>query len=69
MSIQQLKTEVSSLSDEERRELIGYMLSLGRKRSADYWDRIEAKIADNDPSHWVAEEDLDRALGLDRPGT
>ena len=67
MSIEQLKAEATALPDKERKELIGYLLTLGRKRTAEYWDRIAATIEDNDPSHWVAEESLDRALGLDRP--
>ncbi len=69
MSIDQLKAEATTLSDKERKELIGYLLTLGRKRTAEYWDRIAAKIEDNDPSHWIAEESLDQALGLDRPET
>ena len=67
MSIQQLKAEATALSDRDRRELIGYLLSLGRERTSDYWDRLAVKIEDRDPAHWVAEEGLDRALGLDRP--
>jgi hypothetical protein len=59
MSIQQLKAEAAALPDAERRELIGYLLDLGRKRAADYWDRMAAKIEDRDPSHWVSEENLD----------
>jgi hypothetical protein len=67
MSIQQLKAAATELSDAERRELIGYLISLGRERTPDYWARLEAKIADRDPAHWVGEEDLDRALHLDAP--
>jgi hypothetical protein len=66
VSIQQLIAEATALSDQERRELIGHLVALGRKRSADYWDRLNAKIEDCDPSHWVAEENLDQALGLDQ---
>lgn len=68
MSIQQLKSEADALSDAERRELIGYLVARGRERPASYWDALAAKIKDRDPAHWVQEEDLDRALGLDRPG-
>jgi hypothetical protein len=66
VGIQQLKTEASALSDSDRRELIGYLLALGRQRTADYWDRLATKIEDHNPAHWVAEESLDQALGLDR---
>jgi len=67
MSIPELRAEAAALSDQDRRELIGYLLSIGRQRSSDYWDRMAAKIEDRSPGSWVAEEDLDKALGLDRP--
>ena len=67
MSLQQLKTEASVLSDLERRELIGHLVALGREREAGYWEKLAAKLEDQDPAHWVREEQLDRALGLDRP--
>ena len=64
MSIEDLKHAASQLSDGERRELIGYLVGLGKGRSADEWEQIEAKIRDNDPAHWAASGDLDRVLGL-----
>ncbi len=67
MSIQQIKDEAASLSDQQRRELIGYLLSLGRKSDPAYWDRIEAGIADQNPKRWVGEEGLDAALRLNEP--
>jgi hypothetical protein len=67
MSIVQLKSEAAALPESERRELIGYLLSLGRQHTAEYYDRLANKIEDRDAAHWVAEENLDQALGLDRP--
>ncbi len=67
MSIEQLKAAAAELPDAERRELIGYLVALGREKTAEYWDRIGAKVADRDPTHWVAEADLDRVLHLDGP--
>jgi hypothetical protein len=67
MNLEQLKTEVAALSDQDRRELIGYLLTFGRTRTAEYWNCLAAKIEDRDPGHWIAEENLDAALGLDRP--
>jgi hypothetical protein len=64
MSIEELKHAATQLSDTDRRELIGYLVRLGKGRSAEEWDQIEAKIRDNDPAHWAAGEDLDRVLGL-----
>ena len=47
--------------------MIGYLLSLKRQTDGAYWDKIEGKIADNDPSHWVGEAELDAALRLNEP--
>jgi hypothetical protein len=61
MSIEQLKSEAGALSGAERRELIGYLIAVGRECQAAYWDRLEAKVEDRDPAHWGREEELDRA--------
>jgi hypothetical protein len=66
MSFEQIKAESATLTAEQRRELIGHLLALGRKVDRDFRSRMTRKIDDNDPAHWVVEEDLDRALGLDR---
>ncbi len=66
MSIQQLKSEAAELPESERRELINYLVTVGRRRAAEYWERIAGKVEDRDPSHWVRGEDLDHALGLDQ---
>ena len=69
MSFEQIKAESATLTPEQRRQLIGHLLALGRKDGSDFRRKLAAKIDDNDPSHWVAEEDLDRALGLDAKGS
>jgi hypothetical protein len=66
MSFEQIKAESAGLTREQRRELIGHLLALGRQGDPDFRRKIAAKIDDNDPNHWVAEEDLDHALGLDQ---
>ncbi len=66
MSFEQIKAESTTLTPEQRRELIGHLLALSRKNDADFRRKLATKIDDNDPNHWVTEEDLDRALGLDR---
>ncbi|HEY5892893.1 MAG TPA: hypothetical protein VIT91_06640 [Chthoniobacterales bacterium] len=65
MSLHQLKTQAKELSDAERKELIGYLVTLGRKRTAEDWERIEGKIADSRPSNWITEDKLDRVLNLE----
>jgi hypothetical protein len=65
ISIQQLKAAAAELSDAERRELISYLVSLGREKTSEYWDRLTTKIADRDTAHWVHQDDLHRVLRLD----
>lgn len=66
MSFEQIKAEAATFNGEQRREMIGYLLALGRKSDPEFRSMLARKIDDNDPAHWVGEEDLDRALGLDR---
>ena len=65
MSFEQIKTGSATLTPQQRRELIGHLLALGRKDHPDFHRKLALKIDDNDPNHWIAEEDLDHALGLD----
>jgi hypothetical protein len=69
MSFEQIKAESAAFTREQRRELIGHLLALGRKNDPDFRRKLAQKIDDHDPAHWVAEEDLDHALGLDRTDT
>ena len=66
MSFEQIKAESAILTSEQRRELIGHLLALGRKDDADFRRKLAAKTDDNDPSHWVTEDDLELALDLGR---
>jgi hypothetical protein len=48
MSIQQLKSEADALSEAERRELIGYLITCGPQRAADTGrasDRVDDFLA------------------------
>jgi hypothetical protein len=50
MSIAALKTEIASLPLEERRELIGYIVSLNRKNNDEFMRKLTEKIDDKSPS-------------------
>jgi hypothetical protein len=67
MSLEDLKAAALWLSAHDRRELIGYLIGLHRHRNSDYWDRMAGKIEDRNAANWVSDEELDHALGLDRP--
>ena len=54
MNFEQIKAESSSLTPEQRRQLIGHLLALGRKDDPDFRRKLAAKIDDNNPSRWIA---------------
>jgi hypothetical protein len=65
MSFEQIKAEATTFTLEQRRELIGHLLALGRKNDPEYLRKLTQKVDDDDPAHWVTEDALDHALGLD----
>lgn len=62
MSIQEIKSELESLSVEERRRLAAFLVSLRHRDLADYRARMAEKIDDRSPEKWVTLEELDRRL-------
>jgi hypothetical protein len=62
MSIQEIKSELESLSAEERRRLAAFLVSLRHRDLADYRARMAAKIDDRSPENWVTLEELDQRL-------
>lgn len=65
MSFEQLKIGAAELPEAQRRELVAYLVAIGRTRNAAYWEKLESKIEDRDPANWARGEDLDRVLGFD----
>lgn len=64
MSIAALKTEIANLPVEERRELIGYIVSLNRKNNEEFMRKLSHKIDDNSPERWLTIEEAERRLGV-----
>lgn len=64
MSIEQIVKEVASLPDQQRRQLIGQLIALGRSKAEDAEFRREMadRIDDQEPSHWLAFDELKRRL-------
>ncbi len=63
MSFEQLKREVTGLSDREQAELISFTLQLRHAQDADYRREATARLDGNDKSHWLTPDDFDRRLG------
>ena len=64
MSIAALKSEIASLPVEERRELIGYIVSLNRRNNEEFMRKLADKIDDKSPERWVTIEEAERRLGV-----
>ena len=65
MSFDQIKAEAATLTREQRRELIGHLLALGRKDDAAFKRKLAEKIDDNNPNHWVTLDELKRRVPSD----
>ncbi|MEO8353290.1 MAG: hypothetical protein ABI680_16300 [Chthoniobacteraceae bacterium] len=70
MSIEQIVNEVAALPDQQRKELIGRLLALGRSKQQEeeFRHRMAGLIDDNDPNHWITYDELKRRLPADAGG-
>lgn len=66
MNFEKIKAESATLTPEQRRQLIGHLLALGRKDAADFRRKLAAKIDDTDSARWIVGEDLALGLGIRR---
>ena len=68
MSIEQIVTEAAALPEQERKDLIGRLLAIGRDRREEEEEarkQMAELIDDNDPSHWCSGEELRRMIEAD----
>ena len=63
MSLEQLKREVTELSDREQAELIGFTIQLRHAQDANYRREVTDRLNDHDKSHWLTPEEFERRLG------
>ena len=65
MSVDQIIAEAAGLPKEQRKALISRLLALGREeQDLEFRRMLAQRIDDQDPSHWVAMEDLAGHLRL-----
>ena len=60
MSLAQLKDQATHLEIDEQRELIAFLISRQTEQDEDFKRTLTEKIGDNDPSHWVELDDLQK---------
>jgi hypothetical protein len=64
MDLEGLKQQLTSLSTEERRRVIAFLVSLQSSDDEEYQAEIARRMADTSPGHWLTLEELDAQLGL-----
>ena len=63
MSLEQLKQEVTALSDDEQAELIRYTLQLRHAHDTEYRHEVTDRLNDAEKSHWLTPDEFERRLG------
>jgi hypothetical protein len=63
MSLDQLKREVTALSDRDQAELIRYTLQLRHANDSAYRNEVTQRLNDTDKSHWLTPDEFERRLG------
>jgi hypothetical protein len=62
MSVEEIKHRLASLSPSEQSEVTAFLFHLRHKDDPEYQERIEARLADKDPTHWLTPEEFERRL-------
>ena len=62
MSLEQLKREVTGLSDHEQAELIRYTVQLRQANDPEYRREVTDRLNDKDSSHWLTPDEFEKRL-------
>lgn len=62
MSVQNIKSEIESLSADERRQLAAFLVTLRHRDLAEYRSTVAKKIDDNNPANWISLEEYDQRV-------
>lgn len=62
MSIEEIKSGIAALSPEQRTEVSAFLFQLQLTSDPDYRERVESRLADKDPAHWLTLEEFEQRL-------
>ena len=62
MSVEQIKNSIASLSPTEQSEVSAFLFHLRHTSDPEYHSRVEARLSDKDPTHWLSPEEFERRL-------
>jgi hypothetical protein len=60
--VQDLKQELVTLSASEQAEVAAFLFQLRHSADADYQAKVERRLNDKDPAHWLTPEEFERRL-------
>ena len=62
MSVEDIKRGIASLSSSEQGEVTAFLFHLRHASDSDYQERVDSRLSDRDPSHWLTPEEFERQL-------
>ena len=65
MKLDDLHREAERLSPEERRKLIGFLVTMDIRRDEDYRAELRRRLDDRDPQGWISLNEAERRLKSD----
>jgi len=65
MSVEEIKRGIASLSPKEQGELTAFLFHLRHVPDPDYRERVDSRVCDRDPAHWVLPEEFERRMDQD----
>ncbi|HEY3900424.1 MAG TPA: hypothetical protein VGM54_17585 [Chthoniobacter sp.] len=69
MNVDEFVSQAAALPREQRKDLIGRLLAMGRgERDAEFRRMLAEKVDDTSPENWVSLEDLPKHLELGGEG-
>ena len=62
MSVQQIKQEITILTSKEKDEVTAFLFHLRHREDPEYLTAVDARMADQDRSHWLTPDEFERQL-------
>jgi hypothetical protein len=62
MSVEEIKRGIVSLSTAQQSEVSASLFHLHRAADAEYQQRVETRLSDRDPAHWLTPEEFEQKL-------
>jgi len=62
MSVEQIKREITVLTDSELNEVTAFLFHLRHRNDPDFQQTVETRSNDHDKSNWLTPEEFERKL-------